>query len=209
MNREVHIVGGGLAGCEAAWQAARAGGRAVLYEMRPLRQTPAHKTEALAELVCSNSLKTEQENSAPWLLKEELRRLDSLLIQAAARTRVPAGHALTVDRDLFADEITRRIEAEPAIELRREEVTALDPQHTWIIASGPLTSDALAAEIARITGSDRLFFYDSISPIVDADSIDLSIAFRASRYGKSLDGSDDYLNCPFDQARYEAFVDAL
>jgi methylenetetrahydrofolate--tRNA-(uracil-5-)-methyltransferase len=207
--KAIHIIGGGLAGCEAAWQVARAGGRAILYEMRPLRQTPAHKTGDFAELVCSNSLKTEQENAAPWLLKEELRRLGSLLIEAAGRTRVPAGHALTVDRELYAAEITRLIEAEPAIEIRREEVTALSPDNIWIIASGPLTSDALAQEIARITGSTGLFFYDSISPIVDADSVDLSIAFRASRYGKSLDGTDDYLNCPFDRPQYEAFLDAL
>jgi methylenetetrahydrofolate--tRNA-(uracil-5-)-methyltransferase len=207
---EVHIIGGGLAGCEAAWQAARAGVRAVLYEMRPQRQTPAHKTEALAELVCSNSLKSESENTAPWLLKEELRRLGSLLIgEIAPRARVPGGHALTVDRDIFAAEVTRAMEAEPLIEIRREEVTSLDPALTWIIASGPLTSDALAAEIARLTGSTRLFFYDSISPIVDAETIDTSVAFAASRYGKSLDGTDDYLNCPFDKEQYEAFLDAL
>jgi methylenetetrahydrofolate--tRNA-(uracil-5-)-methyltransferase len=208
--QEIHIVGGGLAGCEAAWQVARAGGRAVLYEMRPLRQTPAHKTCDLAELVCSNSLKSEQPNSAPWLLKEELRRLGSLLIgEIAPRARVPAGHALTVDREVFAAEITRAIEADPAIEIRREEVTTLGADHIWIIASGPLTSDALAQEIARITGSNRLYFYDSISPIIDADSIDTSIAFRASRYAKSLDGTADYLNCPFDQEQYERFLDAL
>jgi len=181
----------------------------VLHEMRPSRATPAHKSNALAELVCSNSLKSEQENSAPRLLKAELRRLGSLLMEVAARTRVPAGHALTVDRDLFAAEITRTIEGDPNIELRREEVTAIDSENIWIIASGPLTSDALSEEIARITGSERLFFYDSISPIVDAESIDGSIAFRASRYGKSLDGTDDYLNCPFDRDQYEAFVDAL
>lgn len=210
MTREIHIIGAGLAGCEAAWQVARAGGRAVLYEMRPARQTPAHKTAALAELVCSNSLKSEQENSAPWLLKEELRRLKSLLIgEIAPRTRVPAGHALTVDRELFAAEVTRMIEGDPAIEVRREEITALDSKNIWIIASGPLTSDALAAEIARLTGSQRLFFYDSISPIVDAESIDTSIAFRASRYDKSLDGTADYLNCPFTKDEYEAFLDAL
>jgi len=193
---------------------ARAGGRAVLHEMRPLRQTPAHKTGDLAELVCSNSLKSEQQNSAPWLLKEELRRLGSLLIgEIAPRVRVPAGHALTVDRETFAAEITHAIEAEPAIEIRREEVMALDSgpdsDRIWIIASGPLTSDALADEIARVTGSGRLFFYDSISPIVDAESIDTSIAFRASRYDKSLDGTADYLNCPFDQPQYDAFLDAL
>jgi methylenetetrahydrofolate--tRNA-(uracil-5-)-methyltransferase len=130
-------------------------------------------------------------------------------MEVAARTRVPAGHALTVDRDLFAAEITRTIEGDPNIELRREDVTAIDSENIWIIASGPLTSDALSEEIARITGSERLFFYDSISPIVDAESIDGSIAFRASRYGKSLDGTDDYLNCPFDRDQYEAFVDAL
>jgi methylenetetrahydrofolate--tRNA-(uracil-5-)-methyltransferase len=210
MRRRVHIIGGGLAGCEGAWQVARAGGSVVLYEMRPVRQTSAHKTSALAELVCSNSLKSEQENGAPWLLKEELRRLGSMLIGTAAPlARVPAGHALTVDRDLFAAEITRAIESEPAIEIRREEIVALDPEQIWIIATGPLTSDLLAEEIGRITGADRLFFYDSISPIVDADSIDLSIAFRASRYGKSLDGTADYLNCPFNKEEYETFVDAL
>ena len=209
MSTEVHIIGGGLAGCEAAWQVARAGGKPILYEMRPATQTPAHKTGSLAELVCSNSLKSEQENSAPRLLKDELRRLGSLLIDIADRNRVPAGHALTVDREVFAAEVTRAIQNEPAIELRHEEITTLTDNRQWIIASGPLTSDALAAEIARITGSERLFFYDSISPIVDSESIDTSIAFRASRYGKSLDGTDDYLNCPFDRDEYEAFLDAL
>ncbi len=213
-SKEIHIIGGGLAGCEAAWQVARAGGRAVLYEMRPVRPTPAHKTHQLAELVCSNSLKSEQENSAPWLLKEELRRLRSLLIgDIAPKARVPAGHALTVDREVFAAEITKAIESNPAIEIRREEVTTLnlseDPNKIWIIASGPLTSNSLADEIARITGSERLYFYDSISPIIDADSIDMSVAFRASRYGKSIDGTDDYINCPFDKQQYEAFLDAL
>jgi methylenetetrahydrofolate--tRNA-(uracil-5-)-methyltransferase len=207
---KIHIIGGGLAGCEAAWQVARAGGEAVLYEMRPARTTAAHKTERLGELVCSNSLKSEQENSAPWLLKEELRRLGSLLVgEIAPRTRVPAGHALTVDRDLFAAEITGALEGDPAIEIRREEVAAIDGDHTWIVASGPLTSNSLAAEIGRLTGTARLFFYDSISPIVDAESIDMSIAFRASRYGKSLDGTDDYVNCPFDKPQYEAFLEAL
>lgn len=209
MAKEVHIIGGGLAGCEAAWQVARAGGKAILYEMRPAMQTPAHKTGSLAELVCSNSLKSEQENSAPRLLKDELRRLGSLLIDIADRNRVPAGHALTVDREVFGAEVTRAIENEPAIELRKEEITSLTDDRTWIIASGPLTSDALALEIGRITGSERLFFYDSISPIVDSDSIDTSIAFRASRYGKSIDGTDDYLNCPFNRDEYEAFLDAL
>jgi len=178
--------------------------------MRPARSTEAHKTDQLAELVCSNSLKSEGENSAPWLLKEELRRLHSLLIgNIAPRVRVPAGHALTVDRELFAAEVTRMLEAEPLIEIRREEVTTLDPEKIWIIASGPLTSDALAEEIARITGSERLFFYDSISPIVDAESIDRTIAFAESRYGKSLDGTADYINCPFNKEEYESFLDAL
>ena len=206
----IHVIGGGLAGCEAAWQAARSGIRVVLHEMRPVRSTQAHKTDALAELVCSNSLKSEQENSAPWLLKEELRRLDSLLIgDIAPRVRVPAGHALTVDRELFAAEVTRVIAAEPLIELRRDEVTTLDPAQITIIASGPLTSNALAGEIARLTGSERLFFYDSISPIVETESIDRTIAFAASRDGKSIDGTDDYLNCPFDKAEYDRFLDAL
>jgi methylenetetrahydrofolate--tRNA-(uracil-5-)-methyltransferase len=206
----VHIIGGGLAGCEAAWQISRAGLPSILYEMRPLRSTQAHKTDRLAELVCSNSLKTEQENSAPWLLKEELRRVGSLLIDIAQKTRVPAGHALTVDRNTFADEASIAIEKNPLIELRRQEVESLpnDPAIT-IIATGPLTSDALAADIAKATGSERLFFYDSISPIVDAETIDLTIAFRASRYGKSLDGTDDYLNCPFDKDQYDRFIDAL
>ncbi len=176
--------------------------------MRPARGTPAHHTSRLAELVCSNSLKTEQENSAPWLLKEELRRLGSLLLRIAGETRVPAGHALTVDRDLFSGSVTRAIESEPCIEIRREEITAL-PDGVVIIATGPLTSDSLASVIARLTGAERLYFYDAISPIVEADSIDLAIAFRASRYGKSLDGSADYLNCPFDKDQYDAFLDAL
>jgi methylenetetrahydrofolate--tRNA-(uracil-5-)-methyltransferase len=210
MVQEVHIIGGGLAGCEAAWQVARAGHRAVLYEMRPHLQTPAHKTGDLAELVCSNSLKTEQQNSAPWLLKEELRRLNSLLISSIApMARVPAGHALTVDRKVFSAEVSRVLQAEPGVEIRREEIRSLSPDELWIVASGPLTSEALAQEIGRITGSGQLFFYDSISPIVDADTIDRSIAFEQSRYGKSLDGTDDYLNCPFTKEQYEAFLDAL
>ncbi|HVP46378.1 MAG TPA: methylenetetrahydrofolate--tRNA-(uracil(54)-C(5))-methyltransferase (FADH(2)-oxidizing) TrmFO [Bryobacteraceae bacterium] len=205
----IQVIGGGLAGAETAWQVARAGLRAVLYEMRPVRRTPAHQTGRLAELVCSNSLKSDQGPSASWLLKEELRRLDSLLIGIADRARVPGGHALTVDREVFAAEVTRAIETEPRIEVRREEITRIPEDGITIIATGPLTSDALAAEIARLTGSGRLYFYDSISPIVDANSIDMSIVFRASRYGKSLDGTDDYLNCPFDRAEYDRFVDAL
>jgi methylenetetrahydrofolate--tRNA-(uracil-5-)-methyltransferase len=205
----IHIIGGGLAGCEAAWQIARSGLQAVLHEMRPARPTAAHQTDNLAELVCSNSLKSDQAPSASWLLKEELRRFDSLLIGCAAAARVPGGHALTVDRERFAAEVTGVIDAEPAIELRREEIVDIPDGPATIIATGPLTSDALAQSIARLTGAERLFFYDSISPIVDAATIDMSVAFRASRYGKSLDGSDDYLNCPFDKVQYERFVDAL
>ncbi|HEX7363388.1 MAG TPA: methylenetetrahydrofolate--tRNA-(uracil(54)-C(5))-methyltransferase (FADH(2)-oxidizing) TrmFO [Bryobacteraceae bacterium] len=207
--QSIHVIGAGLAGCEASFQAASAGARVVLYEMRPHKRTPAHKTDRFGELVCSNSLKSEQVHSAPWLLKQEMRRLDSLLMQAAERARVPGGHALTVDREIFSDEITQAIEAHPAIEIRREEVTEIPRVGITIIATGPLTSDALAADIGRLTGSDRLYFYDSISPIVAADSVDVSIAFRASRYGKSLDGSDDYLNCPFTKEQYEVFIDAL
>jgi methylenetetrahydrofolate--tRNA-(uracil-5-)-methyltransferase len=205
----VHIIGGGLAGSEAAWQVARRGVPAVLYEMRPARPTPAHRTGRLAELVCSNSLKSESPSTAPWLLKEELRRLDSLLMRAAALARVPGGHALTVDRDAFADEVARAIQGEPLIEVRREEVVSIPGGGIAVIASGPLTSPALAEEIARLTGAQRLYFYDAISPIVDAETVDTSVAFWASRYGKSTDGSADYLNCPFDREQYERFVDAL
>jgi methylenetetrahydrofolate--tRNA-(uracil-5-)-methyltransferase len=177
--------------------------------MRPLHCTEAHRTDRLAELVCSNSLKSEQENSAPWLLKEELRRTGSLLMNAAQNARVPGGHALTVDRTVFAEEVSRAIESNPLIAVRRQEAGTIADGAITIIASGPLTSDRLAAEIARITGSERLFFYDSISPIVDAETIDMSTVFRASRYGKSLDATADYLNCPFDKEQYERFVDAL
>ncbi|MBZ5586490.1 MAG: methylenetetrahydrofolate--tRNA-(uracil(54)-C(5))-methyltransferase (FADH(2)-oxidizing) TrmFO [Acidobacteriia bacterium] len=209
MREPVHILGGGLAGSEAAWQAARRGVRAVLYEMRPGRRTPAHQSGWLAELVCSNSLKTEQESTAPWLLKEELRRLDSLLLRAAEKARVPGGHALTVDREIFSSEVTGAVESEPLIELRREEASAIPQEGITVVATGPLTSEALARDVARITGSDRLYFYDSISPIVDADSVDTNVAFWASRYGKSTGGTDDYLNCPFDREQYERFVDEL
>lgn len=205
----IHILGGGLAGSEAAWQVAQAGLSPILYEMRPERSTAAHKTDRLAELVCSNSLKSESQWSAPWLLKHELRRLDSLLLRAAEKARVPGGQALTVDRDLFSEEVTRSVTSLPGIEIRRREITAIPEDGIVIVATGPLTSDALAADIARRTGSGRLFFYDSISPIVDAESIDRSVAFAASRYGKSMDGTDDYLNCPLNKEEYERFVDAL
>ncbi|HEY1239139.1 MAG TPA: methylenetetrahydrofolate--tRNA-(uracil(54)-C(5))-methyltransferase (FADH(2)-oxidizing) TrmFO [Bryobacteraceae bacterium] len=208
VREPIQIIGGGLAGSEAALQIARRGLRVVLHEMRPARRTPAHQTDHLAELVCSNSLKTEQESAAPWLLKEELRRLDSLLLRAAQAARVPGGHALTVDRHIFAQQVTDAIADEPLIELQHDEVTSV-PEGICIVATGPLTSDALAEDIARLTGSERLYFYDSISPIVEADSVNTQIAFWASRYGKSADGTDDYLNCPFDREQYETFVDAL
>src|SRR5579875_1736444 len=177
--------------------------------MRLEKRTPAHKTDCFGELVCSNSLKSEQVHSAPWLLKQEMRRLGSLLLRAADVARVPGGHALTVDREVFSAAITRAVESHPHIEIRRGEVTKIPEHGIVIVASGPLTSDALADEVSRITGSERLFFYDSISPIVAADSVDLSVAFFASRWGKSLDGSDDYLNCPFNKEQYERFLDAL
>ena len=208
-TQPIHVIGGGLAGSEAAWQLARAGLPCILYEMRPEKSTPAHKTSAFGELVCSNSLKSETENSAPWQLKRELRHFDSLVLAAAAHARVPGGQALTVDRDIFAAYITDAIASQPGIEIRREEVTKLPQEGLVIIASGPLTSDALAAEISDITGSERLYFYDSISPIVDADSINFDIAFRASRYGKSIDGTDDYVNCPMNKEEYNRFLDEL
>ena len=164
--------------------------------MRPIRTTDAHQTDRLGELVCSNSLKSDQHPAASWLLKQELRRFDSLLMRSAETARVPGGQALTVDRVNFAEHVSRAIEAHPLIEICREEVTHVDPSVPAIIATGPLTSNALAANLTRFTGADRLFFYDSISPIVDAHTIDRSIVFAASRYDKSLDGTGDYLNLP-------------
>jgi methylenetetrahydrofolate--tRNA-(uracil-5-)-methyltransferase len=205
----IQIIGAGLAGCEAAYQAAEGGARVVLHEMRPHKRPAAHKTDCFGELVCSNSLKTEQMNSAPGLLKQELRRLGSLLMRAAETARVPGGHALTVDRDIFSAEITRAIESHPLIDICRGEITEIPANGITIIATGPLTSESMAKEITRLTESSRLYFYDSISPIIAADSIDLSIAFRASRYGKSLDGTDDYLNCPLNKDEYDALLDAL
>jgi methylenetetrahydrofolate--tRNA-(uracil-5-)-methyltransferase len=187
-QRTVNIIGGGLAGVEAAWQAARFGVKVRLYEMRPVSTTPAHRTDQLAEIVCSNSMKTDEPGSAPYLLKEELRRGGSLVLEAAEATKVPAGAALAVDRQLFAEYITRKIEEHPQIELIREEVTNIPDDCVTIIATGPLTSEALTAEIMRFTGDDQLYFYDAIAPIVAADSIDMSIAYKAARYGK---GGDD------------------
>jgi len=209
LNPHVHVIGGGLAGSEAAWQLAERGFSVALYEMRPVQTTDAHQTDRFGELVCSNSLKSDQPPSASWLLKQELRRLDSLLMRVAEKARVPGGQALTVDRVVFADEVTAAIEGHRNIEIRREEVTSVDAAVPTIVATGPLTSNALAASLSAFTGSDRLFFYDSISPIVDAHTVNRDIAFAASRYDKSLDGTGDYLNCPFSKREYERFVDEL
>src|SRR5262249_17843068 len=203
---EITVIGGGVAGVEGAWQAANAGGRVKLYEMRPVRQTPAHRTDKLAEIVCSNSLKSDEAGSASHLLKEELRSGDSLVMRAAAVARVPAGAALAVDRHQFAGYITSEIEAHANIEVVREEVTSLTSEKVTVVATGPLTSDALTQEIIRFTGDDQLYFYDAIAPIVSADSIDQTIAFKAARYGK---GGDDYLNCPLNEQEYEHFYNEL
>jgi len=204
--KDVIVIGGGLAGVEAAWQAARAGAHVRLYEMRPVQQTPAHRTDKLAEIVCSNSLKSDEPGSAPYLLKEELRRAGSLVMEAATATRVPAGAALAVDRNKFADYVTQRIESNPSITLVREEMTTIPSDEVTIIATGPLSSEALTTDIMRLTGDDQLYFYDAIAPIVAADSIDMSIAFLAARYEK---GGDDYVNCPFDEEQYARFYAEL
>ena len=209
MTMRIKIIGGGLAGPEAALQAAKFGCDVDLYEMRPTRSTEAHQTGDFAELVCSNSLKSESENSAPWLLKQEMRRANSILLAEADATAVPAGHALAVDRIEFSKRVAERIAAEPRITVHREEVTALDendPNTLTILASGPLTSPALAAELQRLTGSDHLAFYDSISPIVDATTIDMDKVYFAARYDK---GTADYINCPFTREEYDRFLDAL
>lgn len=209
MTPHCRIIGAGLAGCEAAYQCARQGIPVELFEMRPVRTTPAHQTADFAELVCSNSLKSESENSAPWLLKQEMRRAGSLLLKCADESAVPAGHALAVDREVFSKLVMEAIAREPLITVRREEVTRIEedaPDSLTVIATGPLTSDALSAEIARISGSTHLFFYDSISPIVEADSIDMAKCYFAARYGK---GTADYINCPFTKEEYERFIAAL
>jgi methylenetetrahydrofolate--tRNA-(uracil-5-)-methyltransferase len=209
MTRRIRIIGGGLAGPEAALQAAKRGCEVDLYEMRPTRSTEAHQTSDFAELVCSNSLKSESENTAPWLLKQEMRRAGSVLLAEADATAVPAGHALAVDRVEFSKRVADRIASEPRIRVHREEVTKLEEPGAdtlTILASGPLTSPALAAELQRLTGSDHLAFYDSISPIVDATSIDMSKVYFAARYDK---GTADYINCPFTKDEYEQFMEAL
>ena len=219
--KRVKIIGAGLAGSEAAWQCARRGLWVDLYEMRPVRTTPAHQTSEFAELVCSNSLKSESENTAPWLLKEEMRRCGSVLIEIARECAVPAGHALAVDRTAFAARVTETISREPRITVHREEVVDIREDQLTIVATGPLTSDALAREIARLSESRAgtglefaeqapvpraLYFYDSISPIVEAESIDLPRVYLAARYDK---GSADYINCPMSKEEYDRFYDAL
>ncbi len=214
MTAKVRIIGAGLAGSEAAWQCARRGIDVELFEMRPVRRTPAHQTADFAELVCSNSLKSDSEDTAPWLLKKEMGRAGSLLLRIARECAVPAGHALAVDRVTFAQAVTETLSREPRISIQREEVTAVDEAGgVTIIATGPLTSDALASEIARLScGPDsaarnpHLYFYDSISPIVEADSIDMSRVYLAARYDK---GSADYINCPMTPEEYGLFYDAL
>jgi methylenetetrahydrofolate--tRNA-(uracil-5-)-methyltransferase len=207
--KKIMVIGGGLAGPEAALQAASLDCRVDLYEMRPHRSTEAHQTADFAELVCSNSLKSESENTAPWLLKQEMRRAGSVLLAEADASAVPAGHALAVDRVEFSRRVADRIAAEPRISVHREEVLALDensPDTITILATGPLTSPALTAELTRLTGSQHLAFYDSISPIVDATTIDMDKVYFAARYDK---GSADYINCPFTKEEYDAFLDAL
>jgi len=211
--KRIRVIGGGLAGPEAALTAARLGCDVELYEMRAMvdgkpRLTPAHQTTEFGELVCSNSLKSESPNTAPWLLKEEMRRLGSALLRFADESAVPAGHALAVDRVEFSRRISEAIAAEPRIRVVREEVTRLDlcDDALTILATGPLTSDALSAEIERITGAGHLAFYDSISPIVEADSIDMERVYFAARWDK---GTADYINCPMDRAEFDCFLDAL
>jgi methylenetetrahydrofolate--tRNA-(uracil-5-)-methyltransferase len=204
--QKVTVIGGGLAGCEAAWQAAKRGVAVTLFEMKPAVFTEAHHLPGLSELVCSNSLRGDSLENAVGLLKEELRRLDSLFMEAAEATKVPAGGALAVDRQLFSDYITSKIESHPLIETVREEMTEIPSDGIVVVASGPLTSGALAQRIGDLVG-EYLYFYDAIAPIVSADSIDFSRAFRASRYGKGE--GDDYVNCPLDEAQYHAFVDEL
>ena len=202
------VIGGGLAGSEAAYQAAQRGLKVTLYEMRPLRQTGAHQTQDLAELVCSNSLGSNLPDRASGLLKNELRLLDSILLECAEVAALPAGGALAVDRELFAKLVTERIESHPNIEIVREEVKSI-PRTPCIVASGPLTSPALSKSLAALSSEEQLFFFDAIAPVIHADSINMEIAFRASRYGMGEQDEGDYINCPLNKEEYYAFVDAL
>nr|MBC8285219.1 methylenetetrahydrofolate--tRNA-(uracil(54)-C(5))-methyltransferase (FADH(2)-oxidizing) TrmFO [Nitrospinota bacterium] len=206
MNDFLTIIGAGLAGSEAAWQAAERGVPVVLYEMRSVSGTAAHKTDNCAELVCSNSLGNNLPHSAPYILKEELRSFNSIVISSGDKNSVPAGSALAVDRDLFAKEITEKICKHPLITLKRQEIVEIPAEGPVIIATGPLTSPKLSQEISRLIGQEYLYFYDALSPIVDANSIDYDIAYFASRYGK---GGADYLNCPMDEAKYYEFIQEL
>jgi methylenetetrahydrofolate--tRNA-(uracil-5-)-methyltransferase len=208
----IHIVGGGLAGCEAAWQAASLGVHVVLHEMRPVRATAVHKTDQLAELVCSNSLRGDKLDNAVGLLKEEMRRLGSLVMREADTNRVPAGAALAVDRDRFSRGITEAVASHPLISVTREEVSRIpdDPSMSpLVIATGPLTSESLSADIVRIVGADHLYFYDAISPIVLAETIDMGKVFRASRWERGETDEGDYLNCPLTKEEYERFYNAV
>ena len=200
------VIGAGLAGSEAAWQIARRGHAVELYEMRPERRTPVHKTGDFAELVCSNTFKSNSLDTATGLLKEEMRRCDSLILKLADATRIPAGSALAVDRERFAHAVTEALEGESRIRIHRQEMSEIPEEGTVIVATGPLVSASLSADIARFTGRNYLYFFDAVSPIVEADSIDLSRVFRASRYGK---GDEDYLNCPMDESTYQHFIDAI
>ncbi len=205
MAQPVTVIGGGLAGSEAAWQIARRGVPVRLHEMRPSRPTPVHRTAGLAELVCSNSLKAVDLATPHGLLKAEMERLGSLIVSCAQKTRVPAGGALAVDRDAFSETVTRALQEQPNVTLVREEVTAI-PDGIVVLAAGPMVSDALRETLGQFTGRDYLYFFDAIAPVVEADTIDRSVVFSASRYGK---GGDDYLNCPLTEAEYGAFVAAL
>lgn len=206
MSKWINVIGGGLAGCEAAYHIAQKGMQVKLYEMRPVKSTPVHQTSHLAELVCSNSLKSDLENTAQGLLKREMRLLDSLLLSCAEEARVPAGSALAVDRELFAAAVTKRIMAHPLIELIRKEIRAILPDEITIIATGPLTSDSLSEEIKKLTGEEYLYFYDAVAPSISKESLDLSKVFKASRYGK---GTDDYYNCPMSESEYNIFYSEL
>ena len=190
---KIYVIGAGLAGSEAAYQIARFGIPVTLFEMKPVKRSPAHKADTFAELVCSNSLRSADVTNASGLLKEELRRMGSLIMEACDNTKVSAGGALAVDRQLFSEYVTRKIEEHPLIEVRREEITEIPADAPCIVATGPLTSDALADDISRLIGGDSLYFFDAAAPIVSFDSIDMTKAFFASRYGK---GSADYINCP-------------
>src|SRR5688572_9478555 len=206
MPSRVTIIGGGLAGCEAAWQLARRGIGVDLHEMRPVRTTPVHQTDHLAELVCSNSLRGNALDQAAGLLKEEMRRMGSLVIRVADEVKVPAGSALAVYRGLFAQRMTAAVTALPGVRISRGEVARIPDDPVAIVATGPLTSEALAAEIAAFVGQSHLYFYDAVSPVIDAETVDFDRVFRASRYGK---GGDDYVNCPLDEEQYRAFYTAL